>query len=103
MITEQGTDLCVQQNIISSHLVAMFFDKKNSIGFSPRSLACTVSGSWSPEQCWVHLMEWVLNPIRQWLAIPTALCCFCFGISCRQVTTVAWQGFLARLVLSVLL
>lgn len=52
-MAEQGTDLCVLQNVIRSHIIATFYVKNSfkNIWFCLRSLGYLLSGSWSFVQC----------------------------------------------------
>lgn len=103
MITEQGSDQCIQQNIIRSHLAAMFFDKKNSIGFSPRSLAYIVSGCWSAEQCWVSSHGVVLKSSQTVVGYSHSFVSLLLWYILQAGHHCGLEGILARLVLSVLL
>lgn len=49
MMTEQDTDLWLQQNVIRNHLNSVFLKHYHSIWFSPRAMASPVLGS-QPEQ-----------------------------------------------------
>lgn len=76
MMAEQNKTLTFEyRSVTRNHHIAMFPQQNNSIWFFPRIVGCLASDSWTGYPCSVkhefQLMEWTLNPIRQWFVIPT--------------------------------
>lgn len=75
IMAEQGTDLCVLQNVIRSHIIAIFYVKDSlrtfGFAFGPWAIYSQVLGHLRNVRYGPHLMEWALGQIRYWLVTPT--------------------------------
>lgn len=70
MMTEQGTDVWVQQNIVKSHFIVIFLLAEECIWLPPLghwSIHSLVLGHPSNVRNGLHHMAWALNTIIYWL------------------------------------